>query len=71
VGVSDYSVQRSYRTSLRGELGPDLHPVAVLTIDALATDFNLHLLDEAVADVVEPAETRSAGGGIAEGVSTL
>ncbi len=56
VGVTDERVEGLDGTGLRGELGPDLHPVTVLTINALAADFNLNLLDEAVADVVEPAE---------------
>jgi len=69
VGVADEGVEGRNGTSLSGELGPDLHPVAVLAVDALAADFNLNLLDEAVADVVEPAEallgrrtTNNAGG---------
>jgi hypothetical protein len=56
VGVTDEGVKGSNITGLRGELGPDLHPVAVLAINALTTNLNLNLLEEAVADVVEPAE---------------
>ena len=59
VGVADEGVKGLDGTGLSRELSPDLHPVTILTIDALAADFNLNLLDEAVADVVEPAETRS------------
>ncbi len=61
VGVADERIEGRNRTSLSGELSPDLHPVTILAIDALAADFNLNLLDEAVADVVEPAETLLAG----------
>ena len=57
VGVTDKGVEGRNSTSLSGELSPDLHPVTILTINALAADLNLNLLDEAVADVVEPAET--------------
>ena len=48
---------------LLGELIPDVQPVAVVLVDALATDLNLHVLDEVVADPVEPAElgTRAVG----------
>ncbi len=60
VGVADEGVEGSNRAGLSGELSPDLHPVAVLAVDALAADFNLNLLDEAVADVVEPAEALGA-----------
>jgi len=44
-----------------GELVPDVHPVAVLLIDLLATDLKLDLLDQVVAGPVEPAES---GGGV-------
>ena len=57
VGVANEGVKGSNSSGLSRELGPDLHPVTVLTVDALTTDLNLNLLDEAVADVVEPAET--------------
>jgi len=56
VRVADERVKSLDRTGLRRELRPDLHPVTILAINALAADFNLHLLDEAVTDVVEPAE---------------
>ncbi len=49
---------------LLGELVPDVEPLAVLLVDALATDFDFNVLDEVVADPVEPAElgTRAVGG---------
>jgi hypothetical protein len=56
VRLADDGIQRGNVTRLRRELGPDLHPVTVLAINALTTDFNLNLLDEAVTNVVEPAE---------------
>ena len=58
VRVANERVKSSDRTGLRRELRPDLHPVTVLAIDALTTDFNLNLLHEAVTDVVHPAERR-------------
>jgi hypothetical protein len=61
VGVADQGVERRDRAGLSGELSPDLHPVAVLAVDALAADLNLNLLQEAVADVVEPAEALGTG----------
>jgi hypothetical protein len=60
VRVADQGVQGLHRTGLLGQLRPDLHPVTILAVNALATDLNLHLLDEAVADVVQPAETSRA-----------
>jgi len=49
---------------LLGELIPDVHPVAVVLVDALATNLNLHGLDKVVAHPVEPAElgTRAIAG---------
>jgi len=41
---------------LLGELIPDLEPVTVVTVDALATDLELNIVDEVVADIVQPAE---------------
>jgi len=38
------------------ELIPDLEPVTVVLVDALAADFELNGLDELVTDPVEPAE---------------
>jgi hypothetical protein len=41
------------------ELIPDVEPVAIVLVDALATDLNLDVLDEVVAHPVEPAELRT------------
>jgi hypothetical protein len=38
------------------ELRPDLHPVTILAVDARPANLDLDLLDEAVTDIVEPAE---------------
>jgi len=62
VGVADHVVESLNGTRILGELGPDLHPVTILAIDALTTNLELHNLDEAVADVVEPAEAVEVGG---------
>jgi len=59
VGVADDGIERLDRARIRGQLGPDLHPVTILAVNALAANFNLNLLDEAVTDVVEPAEPGS------------
>jgi hypothetical protein len=37
------------------ELVPDVHPVTVLTVDALASDFDFDLRDELFSWVVKPA----------------
>jgi len=61
VHVTEHVVQGLNRADVLGQLRPDLHPVAVLAIDALAADLELNRLDETVADVVEPAEAVQLG----------
>ena len=56
VRVADHLVERLDSALVLRQLGPDLHPVAILAVDALAADLELNRLDQAVADVVEPAE---------------
>ena len=46
----------SLLAGLLRELIPDLEPVTVVLVDALATDLKLNVLDQVVADPVEPAE---------------
>jgi len=53
VGVSEF-VARSLR-----EFVPDVHPVTVVFVDALAANFYLSVLDEDVAKPVEPTELLS------------
>jgi len=43
------------------ELIPDLEPVTVVLVDLLATNLNVYVVDEVVADPVEPAELRTRG----------
>ena len=42
-----------------GELVPDLEPVTVVLVNLLATDLNVDVVDQVVANVVEPAELRA------------
>ncbi len=51
-------------TWLLRELIPDVEPVAIVLVNALTTDLNLHGLDDVVANPVEPAElcTRAVRG---------
>lgn len=48
-------------TSRLGELVPNVEPVTILLVDLLATDFNLNILDEDVAEPVEPPESLTRG----------
>jgi len=54
--VAHHVVERDLRAEGLRELRPDLHPVAVLLVDARTADLDLHRVDEAVTDIVEPAE---------------
>jgi len=56
VRVADHLVEGLDRADVLGQLRPDLHPVAILTVDTLAADLELNRLHNAVAHVVEPAE---------------
>ena len=56
VRVADHVVKRRDRARILRELRPDLHPVAILAVNTLAANLELDRLDEAVANVVEPAE---------------
>ncbi len=49
---------------LLGELVPDVEPVTIVLVDALATDLELNVGDQVLTDPVEPAElrTRAVGG---------
>jgi len=44
---------------LLGELVPDVQPLSIVLVNALTADLELNLLDEVVADPVEPAELRA------------
>lgn len=61
-GVTDHLIKGGLSTDGLGKLGPDLHPVTVLPVNARSTDLNLDLLDEAVTNVVEPPETITRNG---------
>jgi hypothetical protein len=61
VRVADHLIERLDRADILRQLRPDLHPVAVLAVDALAADLELHRLHDAVADVVQPAEAAHRG----------
>jgi len=60
-GVAHHVVERHLGAEGLRQLGPNLHPVTVLAVNAGSADLDLDLLDQAVADVVEPAETRVGG----------
>ncbi len=54
--VADHLGIASLLTRLLGELVPDVKPITVVLVNALATDLNLDVVDEVVTDPVEPTE---------------
>ena len=54
-GVTDHLEVSLLLGRRHGELVPDVHPVTVLAIDALATNLNLHLGDKLLAGEIQPA----------------
>ena len=66
--VADHTGVTTLLARGQGQLVPDVHPVTVLLIDLLATNLQLHLLDEVVARPVEPTEVTVAKVSAAEHV---
>jgi hypothetical protein len=62
VGVTDHVVEGCNGTCILGELGPDLEPVAILSVNALTSNLELNDLEQSVTDVVEPSESVQVGG---------
>ena len=60
--VSDHLEVTALLLGRHGKLVPDVHPVSVLTVDALATDLNLNLRDELLTGEVEPTGIDVSGG---------
>ena len=62
--VTNHLSITSLETRLLGKLIPDLEPLAVVLIDTLTTDLELDIVDEVVANPVEPTElsTRAVRG---------
>ena len=69
--VSDHLEVTALLLGRHSELVPDMHPVAVLAVDTLATDLNLHLGDELLTGEVEPTGINALTGGTLEGLSDL
>ena len=69
-GVADHLEVTALLLGGHGELVPDVHPVTVLAVNALATDLNLNLRDELLTGEVEPTSVNVAGG-VLEGLANL
>lgn len=62
-GVSDHLVVSTLLLGGERKLVPDVHPVTILAIDALASNLDLNLGDEVLADVIHPAGIGGSGAG--------
>ena len=60
-GVADHLVVAALLLGGLGELVPDVHPVAVLAVNALATDLDLNLRNELFTGKIEPTGINAAG----------
>jgi len=60
-GVSDHLPVAALLLTGKSQLVPDVHPITVLAIDALATNLNFDLGDELLTDVVQPAGIHTVG----------
>ena len=54
-----------------GELVPDVHPVTVLAVDALASNLNLNLGDQLLSREVQPASINTLGSSSSHGLVDL
>ena len=54
--VADHLGITGLLTRLLGKLVPDVKPITVVLVNALATDLNLDIVNEVVTDPVEPTE---------------
>ena len=70
-GVADHLEVAALLLGGHGELVPDVHPVTVLAVNALATDLNLNLRDELLTGEIEPTSVNVAGGRVLEGLANL
>ena len=60
-GVANHLVITSLLLSRHGELIPDMHPVTILAINALASNLNLDLGEQLLTWVIQPAGINSTG----------
>ena len=70
-GVADHLEVTALLLGRHGKLVPDVHPVTVLAIDALASDLNLNLRDELLTGEVEPTSVDVSGRGVLERLANL
>ncbi len=70
-GVTDHLEVTALLLGRHSELVPDVHPITVLAVDALATDLNLNLGDELLTGEVEPTGVNATAGRVLERLANL
>jgi len=70
-GVADHLEVTALLLSGHSKLVPDVHPVTVLAVNALATDLNLNLRDELLTGEVKPTGIDVAGRRVLQGLANL
>jgi hypothetical protein len=70
-GVANHLEVTALLLGGHGKLVPDVHPVTVLAVDALATDLNLNLRDELLTGEVEPTGIDVSTGSVLERLANL
>ncbi len=69
--VADHLEVTALLLSGHSKLVPDVHPVTVLAVDALATDLNLNLRDELLTGEVKPAGKDATSRSVLQGLANL
>ena len=62
-GLANHFVVSGLLLGSQSELVPDVHPVTILAVDALASDFDLNHRNQLLTGVVEPASENLSGAG--------
>jgi len=70
-GVADHLEVAALLLGGHSELVPDVHPVTVLAVNALATDLNLNLRDELLTGKIKPTGVDVASGSVLERLANL
>ncbi len=61
-GVTNHLVVTSLLLSRQGKLVPDVHPVTILAVNALATNLNLNLSNQLLTGVIQPTSINAGAG---------
>jgi hypothetical protein len=70
-GVSDHSIVTGLLVNGESQIVPDVHPVTILTVNALTTDFNLNLRNQLLTGEVEPTGINTVLGSSLHGLVNL